>query len=159
MFIIEQAPQTRQIIWRNMDDGNDKWKLAFPYVVFIVVFRGDAVVTDQCKIFYRTAPLGGTEDIVSSTNLGNTNLNGYICTGSFRVDGETLAQKAESFVSGYWKSVFNTDIQESWNAHRNISSVTSLPTWQKSSEKNPFFPLSVKWREYGRLDDVIEGRC
>ncbi|MFH1890828.1 MAG: hypothetical protein ABIJ91_04680 [Candidatus Kuenenbacteria bacterium] len=154
-FVIEQAPATRKIIWYNMGNDEKKWKIAFPYVIFILKFSGDAI--SEVRIFYRNKPLNG-DDLLLSTNMGNTRLSGHLCTGDIRVQGETKAQKAESFVAGFWNSAWNTDIQESWHAHTTIEQVSSLQKWEEESEKNPFFPLSVKWREYAKLNDVVEGR-
>jgi hypothetical protein len=154
-FMIEQAPTTRQIEW----DG--RWKLAFPYVVFVVVFSGQAVSTGECRIFYRTSPLGNGDDRLNRPNLCNTYQDGRICTGDVRVTGETLAQKAESFVSAFWRSRFNGDLSD-YNYHPAASKfpqVASLETWQTESVKNPLFPLGISWFEAGKLIDVIEGRC
>ena len=155
VFVIEQVPTTRQIEW----DG--KWKLAFPYVVFVVVFSGQAVSTGECRIFYRTSPLGNGDDRLLRPNLCNTYQNGAICTGNMRVDGDTLAQKAESFVTNFWKSHFNWDLSVNnyEPAAQKFGQVRDLPTWQEESAKNPLFPLGVSWFEAGKLADVIEGRC
>jgi len=155
IFVIEQAPTTHQLEW----DG--KWKLAFPYVIFVVVFSGQAVSTGECRVFYRTSPLGNGDDKVSHSNLCNTNQNGSICTGSMRVDGDTLAHKAESFVTNFWKSHFNWDLSGNnfKPAAQMFSQVRDLPTWQNESLKNPLFPLGIQWFPYANLEDVIEGRC
>jgi len=155
VFVIEQVPTTRQIEW----DG--KWKLAFPYVVFVVVFSGQAVSTGECRIFYRTSPLGNGDDRLLRPNLCNTYQNGAICTGNMRVDGDTLAQKAESFVTNFWKSHFNLDLSVNnyEPAAQKFDQVRDLQTWQTESVKNPLFPLGIAWFEAGKLADVIEGRC
>jgi len=155
VFVIEQAPTTRQIEW----DG--KWKLAFPYVVFVVVFAGQAVSNGECRIFYRTAPLGNGDDRLSRPNLCNTCQDGRICTGDMRVDGDTLVKKAESFVANFWRSLFNWDLADkNFNpAAQKFSQVRNLPTWQEESKKNPLFPLGIQWFPYATLGDVIEGRC
>lgn len=154
MFVIEQAPTTRQV------ELNGKWKLALPYVVFVVVFSGAAVSTGECKIFYRTSPLGSGDDKICRPNLCNTYQDGRICTGNVRVSGDTLAQKAEAFVAGFWGSQFNWDLAgENFNpAAQNFPQVRSLEVWQEESAKNPLFPLGISWFEAGRLADVIEGR-
>lgn len=159
VFVIEQAPTVRRAVWRNMEEG-EQWKLAFPYVVFVVVFSGGAVSTSECRIFYRTRPLGSMEDAVLQTNLCNTGQDGGICTGNARVSGDTLAQKAESFVSVFWKSEFNSDLSGNcWEpAAARFPQVRSLTTWQAETEKNPLFPLGISWFEHGRLADAVEGR-
>ena len=156
MFVIEQAPQTRQLKYEG-----SRYKLAFPYVVFILPFTGEAVNTDQMSVYYRTKPLTDMGDSVSYSNLWNLNDSGVgMCTGSMRVEGSSLAQKAESFISGFWRSEFNSDITGLWNqAVGRFPQVNSIEKWQEESAKNPLFPLGIKWFEAGRLSDVIEGRC
>lgn len=153
--MIEQAPTTRQLDW----DG--KWKLAFPYVVFVVVFAGKAVSGGECKIFYRTSPLGNGDENLLRPNLCNVGSNCYICTGDVRVSGDTLAAKTESFVANFWRSRFNWDLSGDnfGPAAEKFSQVRDLPTWQAESSANPLFPLGVQWFLYGNLRDVIEGRC
>lgn len=155
VFVIEQAPTTRLIEW----DG--KWKLAFPYCVFVVVFSGQAVSTGECRVFYRTSPLGNGDDQLLRPNLCNTYENGGICTGDVRVSGETLAAKAESFVANFWRSRFNWDLSSyNWEpARQKFGQVRDLSTWQAETEKNPLFPLAVPWFQFAKLGDVIEGRC
>lgn len=156
IFVIEQAPTTRQIEW-----SDNKWKLAFPFVVFVVVFVGQAVSGGECRIFYRTSPLGNGDDGLTRPNLCNTYPDGRICTGDTRVSGHTLAAKAESFVANFWRSRFNWDLrQNNWEpCAQMFSQVSSLQSWQAESEKNPLFPLGISWFQHGKLADVIEGRC
>jgi len=157
VFVIEQVPQVRHLTWIGMQAGN-AWKLAFPYVVFIVVLRGEAVATGECKVFYRKSPLGNGDEGLLRTNLCNVYQDGRICTGNFRVAGTTTAQKAEGFVSGFWGSAFNADLSD-YNfrpAARSIPQVSSLAEWQKASEENPLFVLSASWLPFegGTLADV-----
>ena len=159
VFVVEQPPTTRKLVWRYVGEG-EKWTLAFPYVIFVVVFQGTAVSTGECRIFYRTAPMSDLSDTVQKTNLCNVYSNGGICTGAMRVNGETLAQKAESFCSGFWKSEFNSDLESDCfrPAASRFPQVASLENWQEETAKNQLFPLGISWFEHGRLTDVIERR-
>ena len=162
VFVIEQAPAVRQLVWRGMDrsgENREHWKLAFPYVVFVVAFaRGEAVDTGSCRIFYRNAPLNGDET-VQRVNLCNVYRSGAICTGDVRVSGQGLAAKAESFVSNFWGSRFNTDLySESFEpAARRLPQVATLEAWANATSENPLFPLGLQWLEGPRLSDVIGG--
>lgn len=162
VFVIEQAPATRQVAWVRF--GNkETWKLAFPYLIFVVVFRGDAVATDECRIFYRTSPLGNGDEKLLRVNLCNTWANARVCTGNIRVAGVTLAQKAESFVAGFWSSQFNDHIpyENFTPAAQVVAEVKSLESWEAASAANSLFVLSAKWLPFegGTLADVIVGRC
>lgn len=163
VFVIEQAPQVRQLIWLGTDDVGDRWKLAFPFVIFVVVFRGEAVATGECRVFYRTSPLGSGDEKLSRPNLCNTYHDGRVCTGDVRVSGQTLAQKAEAFVTAFWRSRFNRDLADHnfWPMAERLPAVASLTAWQAESDRNPLFPLSVSWLSFegGSLGDVIAGRC
>lgn len=162
IFVIEQAPITRQVVWSGMDNnGNEKWKLALPYVVFVVVFSGEAVSTGECRVFYRTSPLGNGDEKIFRPNLCNVYAQCTICTGSARVEGTSLAQKAESFVAAFWGSRFNGDLyHENFGpASQSFPQVATLAKWQEESAVNPLFPLGIQWFEFGRLADVVEGGC
>jgi hypothetical protein len=160
VFVIEQVPQVRTLNWTDMDDGGDKWKLGFPYVVFVIVFRGEAVSTWECKVFYRNQPLGngnGEDDRLYRVNLANVYDHGEICTGDMRVSGTTLAAKAESFVAEFWRSWFNHDLTNEtfFPAAEKNPQVASLEKWQEETRKNPLFPLEVKWIRARNLSEVM----
>lgn len=76
------------------------------------------------------------------------------------MQGETLAQKAESFVASFWRSRFNADLRDNnfFPAARQFPQVASLAAWQKETESNPLFPLGIRWFEHGKLSDVLERR-
>ncbi len=158
VFVIEQSPTVRRVTWRRGEDGGERIKLAFPYVIWIIVFSGAAVNTSGCRVYYRTRPLGSLEDVVLKSNLGNVYAGGSICTGSMRVEGETLSAKAESFIAQFCGSGFNADLdsQSFQPAARNFPQVASLTTWQAETEKNPLFPLGIAWFEHGPLS---QGGC
>lgn len=155
-FVVEQNPQVRQLTWRNMDNG-DSWKLAFPFVIFLISFSGDAIDSGSTRIFFRTSPLGNGDEKLFSTNLCNVGKQGDICTGSMRVSGATLAQKAESFIAEFWRSNFNSDRSgESFRPAANrFPQVKNLSAWQAESQKNPLFPLGIQWFEAGQLQDFL----
>ncbi|MEI7765029.1 MAG: hypothetical protein WCI93_00420 [bacterium] len=155
-FVVEQNPQVRQLTWRKMDNG-DAWKLAFPYVVFLISFSCDAIDTGATRIFYRTSPLGNGDEKLQRSNLCNVYQDGHACTGDMRVSGATLAQKAESFVTEFWKSNFNSDLSDNnFNPAANrFPQVKNLSAWQAESMKNPLFPLGIQWFEAGQLADFL----
>jgi len=155
-FVVEQTPQVRKLNWRKMEN-EDSWKLAFPFVIFLISFSGDAIDTDNTKVFYRTSPLGNGDDKLQRSNLCNVYSSGKICTGNMRVSGVTLPQKAESFISEFWRSNFNSDISDHnfEPAANRFPQVRSLSSWQDESKKNPLFPLGIQWFEAGQLQDFL----
>ncbi len=155
-FVIEQSPQVRTLTWKDMGDKGS-WKLSFPYVLFIVVFSGTAINSDRTRVLYRTAPLSGGGDKLLKTNLCNVHADGHVCTGNMRVNGETLAQKADSFVGNFWISEFNADLK-SGNfepAANKLAQVKDLRTWEEETAKNSLFTLSLQWFEYATLNAIL----
>lgn len=158
VFVIEQPPAVRNVVWKGMNSGREKWKLAFPYTIFVVVFFGDGVDSSS-RIFFRNTPLRTATDEVFRPNLANTYVNGQICTGDVRVSGQSLAEKAESYMVNFWKSEFNLDlVQNNFGpiSEKN-SSLRDLTTWETNSMINPLFPLSIGWLKYATLREVVEG--
>jgi len=85
-FVVEQNPQVRQLTWTmESNENGNSWKLAFPYVVFLISFSGDAIDAGNTKIFFRLSPLGNGDDKLQRCNLANVDSNAGICTGSMRV--------------------------------------------------------------------------
>lgn len=162
-FLVEKPPTQRVLHWVNMiprSPENPKpktsWRLAFPYTVFYVEFAGDAITTN-CSIFYRNSPITSIEDKLLLPNLCNLYRNGRICTGSVRVTGNSMTEKADSFMTAFWQSEFNADlIAEHW-AHdiTRIPAVASLPAWEASSKEDPLFVLGCDWREYGTIANLF----
>lgn len=158
-FVVEQTPRVMSLTWtkETNENGNYNWKLAFPYVIFIIVFAGEAIDTAKTRVFYRTSPLGNGDNMLLKCNMSNTYEDGHTCTGTMRVSGTSLAQKAESFVSEFWNSRFNSDLS-SYNfnpAANQFPQVASLSVWQTESTKNPLFPLGIKWFEAAQLNDFL----
>ncbi len=158
VFVIEQAPQVRNLFWKNIEnnENGNKWRLAFPYVVFIITFSGEAISADETKIFYSRTPLVDESSLLLRVNVANVHDNGKVCTGSVRVEGKTLAQKAESFVSKFWQSEFNSDLIGGYKmAKEKFPQVASLAKWQEETKNNPLFPLAVEWIPVGKLEEML----
>ena len=160
IFVIEEDPKVRSIDWTGMGENPNggRWKLAFPYIVWVVVLSNGAVDTDKTRMFYKTSPVGSVDDLVCRPNLTNVYENCHICTGDIRVSGATLAQKAEDFIAKFWSSRFNSDLRDNnFNPAANrIPEVKNLEQWQSSSQKNQFFPLTAKWLEAGKLSNYLK---
>lgn len=164
IFVIEQAPQVRNLTWKKVEEkkveesensqNGSKWRLAFPYVVFVIIFSGEAI--SETKIFYSRMPLSDESSPLLRVNVANVHDDSKICTGSVRVEGKTLAQKAESFVSKFWQSEFNSDLIGGYKmAAGKFPQVASLAKWQEETKNNPLFPLAIEWVPAGKLFEMF----
>jgi hypothetical protein len=154
-FLIEQAPATRTISWSGTN-----YKLALPYVMFWVVFKGEYVdsgTTGKTRVFYRSSPFRSLKDSFSRPNLGNMNHRCLICTGRMSISGNSLAVKAESYIEEFWNSTFNGDINTNFDAAAGqIPEVATKEKWQKASAENPLFPLEADWLPFaGNIESLI----
>jgi len=160
VLVIEKPPQMRQLNWVGMHSDTTKtsWKLAFPYTVFVLDLIDLAF--NRSFIFYRTTPLSSPDDRLFHSNLCNVDGTGIICTGNIRAAGNSITEKADNFIAAFWASQFNTDLM-GYNFtvdSRSTKQVSSLETWQKSSKEDPLFPLSVTWREYDSVANIVGNR-
>jgi len=159
LLIIEKGPQTRQLRWLGMNPDTTKisWRLAFPYTVFILEFR-DMAITDNCRMYYRVVPLTSLKDELFHVNISNVYNTDKICTGDVRARGETIAEKAESFIASFWQSEFNTDLLDHFATDaRNNPRLASLEAWQTASREDALFPLEIRWRKAVTIEYLLNG--
>jgi Prokaryotic E2 family D len=140
-----------------------KWKLSFPYVVFILqtdVTSAGVVFTDNCKIFYRNSPILDQTDALCRVNTANVWDNHKICTGGsggMRTTGNSLAEKAESYIAAFWQSQFNTDLLDHYHAAaRKFPEVANLEAWQAKSAEDDTFPLRIEWDKVTTIAKIIK---
>ncbi len=157
ILVIEEPPKTRQLVWTGMNEDEKKisWRLAFPYVVFVLEFS-DLNLTTNYRIFYRVAPLVALDDKLFHTNLCNVYLDDRICHGGIRIVGDTIIGKSEGFIKAFWQSTFNIDLDDHFlHDSTHNKSIISLEAWQASSKEDPFFMLGLKWRDACTLEQII----
>jgi len=162
VIIVEKPPQVRQLIWRGMitspaNRETISWRLAFPYTVFVLGFNSQLSMLHS-RIFYRTTPINSIQDMLCHTNLCNVYANSTICTGSVRATGDSLAEKVDTFIAGFWQSEFNTDlVSDNFNRDRVlIPKVSNIEAWQSASREDPLFPLAERWRDFESIADLLE---
>lgn len=174
IFVIEQPPQVRWVTWNKIPgcvkteqpnplwrEGSrlaqttlqydetiqNKWKLSFPFVVFVLKFNRSGAF-EIGYVYYRTSPISAEKDDLLQSNLGNVHHDNKICTGDMKIDAEstTLAHKANDFVSKFWTLSFNSDLQQLFNEAKCIDEVfATVSSWQEATTKNPLFCLQTKW--------------
>jgi hypothetical protein len=164
ILIVEKPPQTKTVTWKGLDPDESKtrWKLAFPYTVYIFGIT-EPMNINTCRVYYRTKSITVLTDMLCRPNLGNLYNDYKVCTGysntGMRAVGATLAEKVDDYIAAFWHSEFNVDLLDHWNAYaRNLSrypQLISLDEWQKATVADPLFPLNTGWTDLYTIEALI----
>ncbi|MCX6795215.1 MAG: hypothetical protein NT165_00575 [Candidatus Falkowbacteria bacterium] len=154
LFVMEQAPQIRTIQYCGK-----RFRLAFPYTVFIAVFKEEYF--QNLLFFFSNKPLKTIDDEIFLATLNNIGNEGYVCMGSSAVDEisrtqGSLAEKAEVAVSCFWQTPFNGDLSTVRESYASQKQYKSYGAWERYSEKNSLFPLGVSFTSAGTLTKKLE---
>lgn len=176
VLVLEEPPAVRTIRWLAEDSPAPYGqkavyrtvRLAFPFLVLVIGFRGGALTGYQ-QCFFRTSPLRSTADMLCFPNLLNVaSAYGQLCWLCLANLGNNLAGQPWSDKVGLiWKHLFgagfngSSEVHEGmsyWSATRNIDPrFASIEAWEEASKKEPLFPLRVPWRPIGRsVGAVVE---
>ncbi len=179
VYVIEQPPCVRPVVWNKIQPEvinrlrrrgcvgkfglnpdkfhNDKiFRLAFPYVVFIVNTAGDQIESTAVHFYFRTEPLRSWNDDLYLPSVPNFNsINHNICWGSgshsFGQEGGTLARQIDEMVHAFWNTPFNDHWLETYDRYAGLIPELSTPWhWQYYSLRNPLFVLDADWIAPGR---------
>jgi hypothetical protein len=176
VLAIEEKPQVRTVRWLA-DDSLAPFgrgavyrsaRLAFPFVVAILAFRGGSLTGYQ-QCFYRTAPLSQPSDPLLVPNLYNV-ASGYgqqcwLCLANLKTDLRPLSwnDKVREIRRHLWGAGFNrsSEVHEGmsyWTANRSLDRrFETLEAWERASREDPFFPLNVAWTPAEKtVGDVME---
>ena len=176
VLVLEKKPTMRTVRWLADDSPAPygpkarykKARLAFPFVVLVVVFRGGAL-TGQSQCFYRVSPLAATSDELLLPNLYNVakayDQDCWVCLLNME---ESLAPLSWSGkVDAIWNHIFGASFNKSSEEHEGMSywsvmrsldpRVASLRAWKKASAKDPYFALDIPWKPVGKsIETVME---
>ncbi len=161
ILVIEQKPQVRTISFTqaivDSNDGGpsfggrDSFRLAFPYIVFLMSFKADEddrLYLNNVMVAYATKPLQSLESKLFHPNLPNV-ADFQLCWGSDT--GEALegsiASQAEIMMGGFWQTAFSTDWTDKFDDSAKYAQFSSMETWERASAEDPLFMLSMQWRE------------
>jgi hypothetical protein len=169
VVVIEEKPQLRTVRWLA-DNSPVPYgqraiyrtaRLAFPFIVLVVVLRGGSLTGYQ-QCFFRTAPLQRLSDPLCYPNLYNV-AKGYgqdcwLCLANLKQDLAPLAweEKVREIRKHLWGAGFNqsSEMHEGnsyWQTVRRLDPrLASLTAWEAASQQDPFFPLQVKWQPLGK---------
>ncbi|MFQ5847698.1 MAG: hypothetical protein ACE5IQ_08555 [Candidatus Methylomirabilales bacterium] len=161
---IEQPPQLRRLRWSAaaMGKGGEyqSYRLAVPYTVYIFLFHQGSF--EEMRVYYRTAPLESSEDVLLMPNLWNVQADPgkrSACRACLRgrpldLWGNPVANQVTVLLDYFWSTGFNTDIAGNcFERARGLDPrISSLEAWEKASEADPLFPLALDWE---RLEPTV----
>ena len=138
MLALEEKPTVRTVRWLA-DDSPEPYgksaryktaRLAFPFVVLVVAFRGGAL-TGQSQCFYRVGPLADPSDELLLPNLFNVakayNQDCWVCLLNMEESLKALSWSGK--VHAIWNHIFGASFNKSSEEHEGMSYwSTLLPT-------------------------------
>ena len=176
VLALEEKPTVRKVRWLA-DDSPAPYgpkaryktaRLAFPFVVLVVAFRGGAL-TGQSQCFYRVAPLQQSSDELALPNLFNVakayDQDCWVCLVNMQESLKPLSWNRR--VRAIWDHVFCASFNKSSEEHEGMSywstmrsldpRVASLAAWEEASGHDPYFVLDVPWKPLGKsIETVME---
>jgi hypothetical protein len=146
VFVVEQAPARRTIEYHaNRRHGAEPvtYRLAVPYVVFVVATFGDQI--EGLSTFFRTAPIASLDAPLFSSTLPNTNDDGIVCLGSVRVSGASVGERVDALIGAFWASRFNQDLRR-----HPLPFSGGFRAWASRSRRDQLAALSLQYDPYWR---------
>ena len=149
--------KTNLVVNGRTTGGVGKFRLAFPYIVFIIRLLNpnylDKLTIQQVYVGCRTKPLQSLDDIIYHMPLPNCDGDYHICLGGDwtyidenRKQKCSLAEMVESVIGYFWNSGFNNDLSDQFVKFTGRNpAVSNLKNWQENSTKDPLFALKLDW--------------
>jgi hypothetical protein len=131
----------------NVDLNIHKFSLAFPYVIFILVFDRRFYLLEG-MVFVRIQQLIGMSDYLLKTPLSNISSDQKICFGEHANNGakHSLNHAVQNAIMVFWSAHFNTDYMYNCSDYKKKGSVFSnMLKWQYYSNTNPMFIYDADW--------------
>jgi hypothetical protein len=136
VFVIEQAPSRRTIEYhasRRRDSEPTTYRLAVPYVVFVVSTIGDQI--EGLSTYFRTQPVASLDATLCCSPLPNTNDDGIVCLG----------ERVDALIGAFWASRFNQDLRR-----HPLPFSGGFRAWAARSRHDPLAALSLQYDPYWR---------
>jgi hypothetical protein len=146
VFVVEQPPSRRTIEYhasRRRDSEPTTYRLAVPYVVFVVSTIGDQI--EGLSTYFRTQPIASLDATLFSSTLPNTNDDGIVCLGSVRVGGSSVGERVDALIGAFWASRFNQDLRR-----HPLPFSGGFRAWASRSRRDPLAALSLQYDPYWR---------
>ena len=146
VFVVEQPPMRRTIEYhanRRHSSEPTSYRLALPYVVFVVSTIGDQI--EGLSTYFRTAPIGSLDATLFCSTLPNTSDDGIVCLGSVRVTGASVGDRIDALIGAFWGSRFNQDLRR-----HPMPFSGGFRAWASRSRRDPLAALSIQYDPYWR---------
>ena len=146
VFVVEQQPSRRTIEYhanRRHSSEPTSYRLALPYVVFVVSTIGDQI--EGVSTYFRTEPIGSLDATLFCSTLPNTSDDGIVCLGSVRVSGASVGERIDALVGAFWGSRFNQDLRR-----HPMPFSGGFRAWASRSRRDPLAALSIRYDPYWR---------
>lgn len=125
-----------------------KFTLAFPYVIFIMIFTEDFSYV-KSNIFVRTQQMSGLSDVLFRMPMLNINNSQDVCYGSqVGVRNESLFGAVQNTINTWWGAEFNHDYEANFSEYQKVPIVHDYLEWQYQSRINPLFVFNLDWIPY-----------
>jgi len=165
-YVIEQMPQVRNVQWdffsqgswkkvvqegclrkfglTNADTNRNRFSLAFPFIVFVVLFNGPQIC--NFFVFFRNEPLRSLNDHLLRPCITNQHDTYAMCIDIVPSrQGMTKAMLAEEQIDVFWNSSFNKDLPTHFLSYSSTTELKSIWHWEYWSRVDPFWPLRKNW--------------
>lgn len=138
----------------NKCKGPYNFVLAFPYVVYFIVERNNALT--QLKIFYRLEPLKTTSDYLINPNLSNISPTFDVCLGHQQFSSTNSTEFINEVTNLFWGSEFNNDYIDCYLQYSDVEEVKDFITWSYYTKQDPRFIFKTKWmyNKYNVMDTI-----
>ena len=146
VFVVEQPPARRTIEYHvNRRHGSEptSYRLALPYVVFVVSTIGDQI--EGLSTYFRTQPIASLDATLLCSTLPNTSDDGVVCLGSVRVTGTSVGERVDALIGAFWGSRFNQDLRR-----HPLPFSGGFRAWASRSRRDPLAALSLRYDPYWR---------
>jgi hypothetical protein len=145
VFVVEQPPMRRTIEYHANRRRSEptSYRLALPYVVFVVSTIGDQI--EGVSTYFRTEPIGSLDATLFCSTLPNTSDDGIVCLGSVRVTGASVGERIDALVGAFWASRFNQDLRR-----HPMPFSGGFRAWASRSRRDPLAALSLRYDPYWR---------
>ena len=170
--VIEYTPRIHTLFFKYspINEGVDyktAYKLALPYMIMVPIFvktdRDQYRLRGMCT-GVRTAPLTKPDDWIHYSNLPNlcrpndpsvpitTWVELQTCLGKrddrkpFLLYGSSIRLMTDELMRHFWSSAYTNELVITWYyINQREPRMKDLHVWEKSSQRDPLFPLQVKW--------------
>lgn len=160
--VVEHPPQVRAIRWIGEAPIRH---LAFPFIVYILLFDQDSLET--MYVFARPRPLASEADplyVPALLNVQASPTTAAYCRACLRGHPDWFEQpvgiQAERALEFFWSSGFGLDVED--NTYARFAEcdprLVSPAAWEAATRENPLFPMDVPWSlAHPHLAGAVDG--